>query len=239
MRFANISAHSVYLPPLQAGQPTVLDLGANEGEFCTWAATALSAKAYAVEALPELAAKLATNPLVQVAHAAVAGESGTTTIFRSHARCASAVLNARDSNNAVEVPAVTLEDLCDRWQLRAVDLVKIDIEGSELSILQTSPPTLLQSIGQITCEFHDFIDPSHRPAIRLICNRLEGLGFIVIPMAITTYGDTLFINRSRLSAPMITRLECVAYKYGAAARRLCRRFKNNLGCRRRRLTEIR
>lgn len=223
MRFASIAAHTVFLPPLRNRRPTVLDLGANQGEFSLWAATTLNARVYAVEALPELASALAADSRLSVLQAAVGGETGNATIFRSPTRCASASLNHPDPEYAVDVAAVTLEDLCGTWNLRQVDLVKVDIEGSELPMLQTAPDWMLQSFGQITCEFHDFIDRSHRPAIRMICARMTDLGFLVIPMAATTYGDTLFINRKCLRAPMLTRLECLAYKYRAAAGRLCRK----------------
>jgi len=223
-RFASIAAHTVFLPPLRDRRPQVLDLGANQGEFATWAAETLNAEVYAVEALPELAASLAANPRFTTLHAAVGGQPGTTLIFRSPTRCASACLNDRNPANGVAVPAVTLGELLERWELHHVDLVKIDVEGSELAILQTTPASVLQSIGQITCEFHDFIDATHRPTIRLICDRMKALGFIVVPMAATTYGDTLFINRKLLRAPLLLRLECVIYKYRAAAGRFIQKI---------------
>jgi FkbM family methyltransferase len=223
MRLTTVSGHTVYLPLLRGRGPTVLDLGGNRGAFSSWAATALEAKVHVVEALPELAEALSSDSRLTVMHAAVGPETGTTTIFRSPDRCASVSLNAREPANAVLIPAVTLEDLCRQWSLADLDLLKMDIEGSELDVLEKAPIHLLQSVGQITCEFHDFIDASHLPAIRRICERMKAAGFLVFPIAMTTYGDTLFINRNRLGFPALTAVECMAYKYWAAMRRLLRR----------------
>lgn len=224
MRFKNISGHTIYLPILPRRNAIVLDLGANHGVFADWASSNLSGKVYAVEALPELAEALSHDTRLTVMHAAVGSQTGTTTIFRSPNRCASVHLNGRDTANAVDIPAISLEELLQAWKLDQLDLVKIDIEGSELDLLEKTPLEILKSIGQITCEFHDFMEKSHRPAIRRICRRLEEAGFLMFSMAVTTYGDTLFINRSRLEAPALTYCECLVQKYSAAGGRLFRRL---------------
>jgi FkbM family methyltransferase len=224
MHFANVSGHTIYLPILPCKNPVVLDLGGNNGAFADWALNTFAAKVYAVEALPELAEALSRDTRLTVMHAAVGSQTGTTTIFRSPNRCASVHLNERDTANAVDIPAISFEDLCRRWKLDQLDLVKIDIEGSELDLLEKTPIAILKSIGQITVEFHDFMEKSHRPAIRRICRRLEDAGFLMVPMAVTTYGDTLFINRSRLAVPALTYCECLVHKYSAAGGRLLRRL---------------
>lgn len=227
MRFVTIAGHTVFLPPLKKqDQPTVLDLGANEGEFSTWAVGSLGAQAYAVEALPELASKLSQLSRVTSLQAAVGSNRGLTRIYRPSApnRCASLVLNSPSEDRAIDVPAVTLADLSDRWALSKIDLIKLDVEGAELDILREAPAGLLQRVGQITCEFHDFIDASHKPSIRTVCKRLSRLGFIVVPMAMTTYGDTLFLNRRVLKHPCMTLIECHWFRHFAAARRLSHRL---------------
>jgi len=224
MLFVTVSGHTVYLPVLRGKRPTVLDLGGNQGAFSSWAAGSLNANVYVVEALPELAEALSKDVRLTVMHAAVGAETGTATIFRSPDRCASVSLNAREPANAVVIPAITLEDLFRKWNLVELDVLKMDIEGSELDVLEKTPIGLLQSVGQITCEFHDFIDASHLPAIRRICDRLKSAGFLAIPIAMTTYGDTLFINRNRLASPALTTIGCMAYKYFSAMKRFLRRF---------------
>lgn len=224
MRFVTVSGHTVFLPLLKSKRPTIVDLGGNRGAFSGWAASELDAKVYVVEALPELAEALAHDSRLTVMHAAVGAETGMTTIFRSPDRCASVSLNAREPANAVEIPAISLENVLNRWSLTDLDLLKIDIEGSELEVFEKTPIALFQSVGQITCEFHDFMDATHRPAIRRICQRLRSAGFLVLPVAITTYGDTLFINRNRLACPPLTALECMCYKYFAGLKRFLRRF---------------
>jgi hypothetical protein len=53
---------------------------------------------------------------------------------------------------------------------------------------------------------------------------LKSAGFLAIPIAMTTYGDTLFINRNRLASPALTTIGCMAYKYLSAMKRFLRRF---------------
>ena len=225
-RYAKISEHSVYLPAVRPKLPCVLDLGANKGAFSNWAADYLAAKVYVVEALPELAERLRADSRFSVLQAAVCGGSGTTVIYRSPNRCASLTLNPNNKTTAISVPAVTLENVFNHWGLREVDLVKMDIEGSELDVLSTCSMNLLKSITQITCEFHDFVDVSHRPRIREICQRLAAAGFACIPMATTTWGDTVFLNKARLDNSRLAQVEMYAHKLISGARRALSR----VGC---------
>lgn len=222
-RYIKVSEHSVYLPAISRESPSVVDLGANEGTFSIWAADALNANVYAVEALPELASQLAADSRIRVLHAAASGASGIQQIYRAVGRCASATLNPMDTTNAVTVSAVTLDDIRDRFGLDEIDLVKIDIEGSELDVLSQCSVQCLQSITQITCEFHDFLDISHRPRIRSVCRRLSAAGFFCVPMAKTTWGDTVFLNRAKLDDPRIVQAEMWGYKILHGTRRAIRR----------------
>jgi len=227
-RYIKVSEHSVYLPAVRITAPSVVDLGANEGAFSIWAADQLRASVFAIEALPELAERLSADPRICVLHAAAAAESGTQQIYRATGRCASASLNPRDSQNAVTVLSVTLEDICNKFGLSEIDLLKIDIEGSELEVLAQCSVGCLKSITQITCEFHDFLDISHRPRIRSICRRLIECGFFCVPMATTTWGDTVFLNKAKLAHPRLAEAEMHGLKTLYGVQRAIRRAGNFL-----------
>ena len=68
-----------------------------------------------------------------------------------------------------------------RFGLQRVDVLKLDIEGAEFQVLSESPAHVLQSIGQITVEFHDFLpawrDAKHMAGVR---QRLQSLGFLAV-----------------------------------------------------------
>ena len=55
--------------------------------------------------------------------------------------------------------------------------MKVDIEGSEYDIMPFISDETYNIIGQITIEFHDFIDPNLKKETEKIINKLEGLGF--------------------------------------------------------------
>lgn len=65
--------------------------------------------------------------------------------------------STRSTTNAVEVPAITLMDLLDRWGVSEVAALKINTEGSEYELLINLPEQLIAKIDQIAVSFHDFI----------------------------------------------------------------------------------
>ena len=57
--------------------------------------------------------------------------------------------------DSLKVPCVTLAELLDRYKLRQLDLLKMDIEGSEWEVLHSTPPSVLRSIRRIQFEYHE------------------------------------------------------------------------------------
>jgi hypothetical protein len=74
-----------------------------------------------------------------------------------------------------------------------VDLIKMDIEGAELDVLESAPTELLQSIRQLTIEFHEFVYPQSRARIEALKKRFRHLGFWVVDFSRTNY-DVLFVH---------------------------------------------
>ena len=138
---------------------SVIDLGANQGLFSVMAAVRGAAKVVAVEAqagfLPEITANAELNgvahrvvPLV----ALVGAESG---VLASEP--------AREAASHWEGEAETLDmsEILDRSELSRVDLLKIDIEGSEFALFATADEWLPR-VQRIAMEVHtQFGSPSH------------------------------------------------------------------------------
>lgn len=81
--------------------------------------------------------------------------------------------------NGVEhkIKTITLETLMEKNNIDYIDILKIDIEGSEYEILPSISDECYSKIKQITVEFHDFIDNSLKLKTEEIINKLERLGF--------------------------------------------------------------
>jgi FkbM family methyltransferase len=76
-----------------------------------------------------------------------------------------------------KISTINLEDIVKENNLSIIDILKIDIEGSEYDILPFISDEVYSIIKQITVEFHDFIDPSLKTKTNEIIQKLEGLGF--------------------------------------------------------------
>ncbi len=101
-------------------------------------------------------------------------------------------------------------------------LLKLDIEGPESDLLLAAPAELLRAIGQISVEFHDFLDPALAPTVERATARLAGLGFAVFRMS-RDNSDLLFVNAARLPLDALQRF------YLRRPYRLARGLPRNLG----------
>ena len=192
---------------LSAGS-IVVDLGANLGRFSHGMIARFGCRCYAVEANPSLCERIEFHPRLEIINAAVAGQAGTVSLHLSHNSEASSLFKSAMAGQAgmIEVNALTLQDVLRRIDASRVDLLKIDIEGAEISVLESCPDAVLQAIPQITVEFHDFLGITPRPVVEQVVRRMERCGFAWISMWRNAYGDTLFINRRLTSVGVVQRL---------------------------------
>ena len=65
-----------------------------------------------------------------------------------------ALLSPDAARAGVEVESVTLASLLEREQLDRVDLLKLDIEGSEYEILESVPVAVLRRVRAVVMEYH-------------------------------------------------------------------------------------
>ena len=113
----------------------ILDLGAHIGASALFLRRRYpDARIVCVEASPTLLPILRHNTAglgVEVMHAAVAAESGTATFYESRESWTGSVARSAIADEPVSVPTVTLDALLPD----DIDLVKMDIEGSEFEIV--------------------------------------------------------------------------------------------------------
>jgi FkbM family methyltransferase len=196
MPLIQVNEHTFMSQAVSRGS-VIIDLGANHGGFCRSMIARFGCRCIAVEANPSLCASIPPDPLLTVVNAAIAAESGMLP-FHICGNDEASSLRRREREGIVEtvlVPAMTLGELLDRYNLSTVDLLKVDIEGAEIEVLESFPDELVRRIPQITVEFHDFCDLIPRAAAVNIVDRFRRLGFDVLRMWMRSHGDTLFVNR--------------------------------------------
>lgn len=144
--------------------PTIIDIGANVGFFSLFAVSKWGGKVFAYEPVQanyeEMVNNLRANPHIPIScrHMAVSGVSGTIEIFFDHtatlAPKATACPPKHKTAKSEKVKAITLQDIFETEGLCRVDLLKMDCEGSEFSILYQSSPETLRRISQMAMEVH-------------------------------------------------------------------------------------
>lgn len=146
---------------------SVLDLGAHVGTFALPVA-ALGCRVFAIEAAPAnvalLEAAVRRNGLedrVVVLQAAVAAAAGTVRFTPDGPRGQAGIPRA-GGEPEIEVRAVTVDEILDECSWGTVDLVKIDVEGSEPKALAgmsellgrpDAPPILIESNGHTLAHY--------------------------------------------------------------------------------------
>jgi FkbM family methyltransferase len=145
-------------------RPTIIDVGANVGFFSLFAASKWRGEVFAYEPVQanyeEMVSNVKANPhlIINCRRMAVSGASGAIEIFVDPATTltttATVCPSERKTWKAEEVKAVTLLDIFERERLETVDLLKMDCEGSEFSILYQTSPETLRRISQMAIEVH-------------------------------------------------------------------------------------
>jgi FkbM family methyltransferase len=201
----------------------VFDFGVNNGGFARLVAPSCR-RVIGFEPDPTWGGRLSLPPNVLVVPKAVASKSGTIPFHVNEGLCSSLHF-AEAGTKTVEVEAVTLSDAMAIEPEGRIDLIKMDIEGEELAILNSAPADLFTRVVQMTVEFHDFLDPASVPAIRAVIARMEGMGFHAIRFSWNSYGDLLFINQRLVPLTMRQRAWVrLRHKYVRGAVRVMRRM---------------
>jgi FkbM family methyltransferase len=192
-----IDLHS-FLPILNESS-TVVDLGMSNGEFARAMVSRFGCRVFGLEPEPSLFADLPDIDRVVKEQAAVGPTDGPVTLYMNTTRCASTLFDV--ANTSVTVAGTTLTSFLDRHGISTVDLLKMDIEGAEFDVLASTSDADLLRIRQLTVEFHDFLDASLSPRVRITDRRLRGLGFRRVKFTHFTNGDVLYVHPViRLSA---------------------------------------
>jgi FkbM family methyltransferase len=171
----------------------VFDIGVNAGGFAKLVAPRCR-RVIGFEPDPRWLGRLRLPANVVVHPWAIAGAPGVRSFHVNEDKCSSLHFT-EEGSQIVEVKAITLEAALAMEPEGMVDLVKMDIEGEELDVLEHAPAPLFDRIAQMTVEFHDFLDRASIPRIRSVMQRMQSVGFRSICFSARSYGDVLFLNR--------------------------------------------
>lgn len=197
-RVARFAGHSFLAAPITADS-VVIDLGVNHGEFATSIIERFGCRVVGVEPVAELRRVVPPDPRLTVEPLAITGDGRPVTLFVNHTTCATIDTNLTQSGApSVAVQSTTLAELLDRHHIEQAALIKVDIEGAELEMIEAADDATLRRADQMTIEFHEFLDPRLAAPTRRARQRMRAAGFAELAMSRDT-SDVLFVNSQRLA----------------------------------------
>jgi FkbM family methyltransferase len=201
-----IRGHSFIAAPI-GPRSTVIDLGANNGDFTRGMWKTFGSRCIAVEPTPTLAERLRSIRDIEVCDCAV-GDRDQVADLHIFSNSEKSNLSGRSDESETEVAKVrviTFEHLLKEAAIDRVDLLKVDIEGAEVMLFDSIPDYVLERINQISVEYHDFCGLVSTEEIRRIRLRLHSAGFYEICFG-PGYFNTLYVRRGAPKAGAMRRL---------------------------------
>ncbi len=108
---------------------------------------------------------------------AVSNQAGQVDLLISQEDLNHSIVHAIEPTDEVQkVQSTTLEKILSRQDLGQVDLLKIDSEGAEFSIIEDSPSTVFKRVSNIFLEYHDWVPGGDHRRLKKF---LEGQGYKV------------------------------------------------------------
>ena len=172
-----IQSHTLH-PRYLNENSNVIDIGANYGHFAQAITRRFGCRCLAVEPSPEPFAAIPETANISKLHAAVSNRSGRASFYVASDSVASSLSGGAVSIvQTTEVNVFSLSDLLDHVGLTDVDLLKIDVEGAEIEMLNGCSERVLRRIAQISVEFHDFCGITPLLSVKRTLMRLRSNGF--------------------------------------------------------------
>jgi FkbM family methyltransferase len=205
-----------FFATLLARPAAVADFGAHRGEFFgALRSDHPISQALLIEADPALAESLKQTfgDEADVVHAAVVAgaKHRPVTFTRSIEPESSSVFKqwsaAYGIADQVTVPTLDFSDAVNLVGER-IDLIKIDVEGAEIGILEGATASDLASCVQLTVEFHDERAPFTRSDVDRVCWRMRAAGYGIVIANWPRVDDVLFVNLNSVRVIKRIALRC-------------------------------
>ena len=204
MSIATIEEHTFLTRPLGPSS-VVLDLGANVGGFSRAMVERFGCTCHAFEPNPAMAEQIPSHPDIHVHRYAIDGTAGDATFHISTDPLGSGFEKAEslDYSGAITVDVETLPTLFRQLDLDQIDVLKADIEGSEIAAFAACSDDDLRRVAQYTVEFHAFNGVTPLADVHRTLDRFRDLGYSVYDKAGVDYYDTLILDTERLDVSAI------------------------------------
>lgn len=135
----SLATHGLFSNSISSNS-TVVDLGAHRGEFSLAVQKKFKARVIAVEPSSSLIPQLRTLQGIELVHAAVTDFDGSIWLNLDANPQASTVRTTNASFvGKEEVRALTLVSLIQELRIHSIDVLKVDIEGSEVELIRSLP----------------------------------------------------------------------------------------------------
>lgn len=202
MNLVNISEHTFIDKDFGNKKINIIDLGACLGEFSGEISRIVGegSKIIMIEANPVNFDKIPNIENSVKLNRFISTEKYGSTRFLIDPNSpynGSALFSYFQDGVSYDISNITLSEIVSLFNIERIDLMKIDIEGAEYSLLENMPDEILDITDQITVEFHDFIDPEYKERTQEIVNKMKNSGYSVINNGLdykygSDYYDTLF-----------------------------------------------
>lgn len=162
-----------------------IDIGANVGYFSVIASRIVgeNGKVYSLEAIPRLCGLLSESAAINdikninILNYAAYSENKTISFNRMKNSAFSHISKDNSSDSTIEVNAITLDSLIDK--VKKVDVVKIDVEGTEMNVLMGGEKLIRRYKPKIVMEVVDWSLQRFNYSSKDVLSFLRGIGYKV------------------------------------------------------------
>jgi len=212
VKVENFCKHS-FLESYISDNSCIVDCGANHGDFSLQISRKWCCIIHGLEPDPRLFPNLPIIEKCTFHQLALSDKRGNMMLNLGQLQCSSLHYKEKENFCKIKVETISLPEFCGLNNIGKIDLLKLDIEGSEMLVFKKlEDEWIVKKLIQITVEFHEFLDPSVVPEIKAIIKRLKRLGFYYLPFS-RTYGDVLFVNKSFINLSLIDKIRIFVTKY--------------------------
>jgi FkbM family methyltransferase len=179
-----------HLPVLLEGVKVFVDIGASLGQYTFFASQHLQgAQIIAIEADPIRFEELrnncqkwgvsSTNKLTTL-HAAVCDNDGEITFYTTSSNVSGGLFAHDVRPQAVDWEGIVVDSfkLDTLFRDRSPDLVKLDVEGSELRVLRGATRILTEGKTKFLIELHSFVDPQGQGSPDEVLQFMKSFGYV-------------------------------------------------------------